>query len=768
MLYHTMIHFRGNASSVTTKGQEGTITMQADDSTDAKNVFDPSDNRGFEQKPQLQTLLALVQGSTDMAEALATLLRHEQSSTLFGLFMHHLPGAAFIKDLGGRYLYLNKAYLRRLNVHKNSWHRCTAEDFWCPETVSQLEKHDREVLEHGKPLRLVERLRQKNGGKEFVHEIVKFPIQVQDDIVAIGGYAVDVSRRQRAVHALQASEQSYRVMAEYTHDWETWIGSDGLVRFVSPACEEITGYPRENFVQEAAFVEQIIHVDDLQAYKTLMQRVHLDQEKGHLEFRVVRPDGWERWISMHVRRVYDHKNLFLGLRSSCRDLTERKLLELRLQHEAFHDALTGLPNRTLCLDRITQALERSKRRENYHYAVIFLDLDRFKLINDSLGHCAGDQLLSRVAKRLQETVRSLDTVARLGGDEFVVLLEEISTVREAIRIVKRLRNAVLRPFDLSGQDVHISASIGIVLSPALYDHPEDLLRNANIAMHRAKALGRNRFKVFHTRMLEEAVRQMRLESDLRLAMEREEFVLLYQPILSLQNGRVTALEALLRWNHPAKGLLCPCDFLSVAEDTGLLVPLGEWVLREACARMTAWREENEEARNLTINVNLSLKQLRHPNLAERLSAILNETGLPPACLKLEVPENALMDNPEVAVIVLGRLKALGVQLSVDDFGAGYSSLSYLQRFPIDTLKVDRSFISRMEEGPRNREVVRAVIALAHGLNLDVVAEGVEVEEQRSLLTALECEKGQGFLFSRPVDKEIAGQLLLPRKQKFTS
>jgi len=713
-------------------------------------------------------LEALLLTAGDAAEALEELLQREQDSTVFGLFMSHLPGIAFIKDTSGRYIYINEAYERQLPQDLGDWRRCTAWDFWEPDTAEQMTANDSQVLEGGRPRRVTETLKQKGGGQEFVHEILKFPIRVGGEIVALGGYAVDVSRHARTRKALMETEQSYRIVAEHTYDWETWIGPDGLVRYVSPACEEITGYPREQFFEDAAFVEQVVHLDDLQAFRSQLLRLQEGQEQGQLEFRVVRPDGRERWVNMRLRRVYDHKGEYLGLRASCRDFTDRKLLEMRLQHEAFHDPLTGLPNRSLCLDRITQALERSKRRDNYHYAVVFMDLDRFKIINDSLGHNVGDQLLVHVSRLLQENVRSLDTVSRLGGDEFVILLEEISSIREGIRIVKRLRNAVQTPCSLSGHDVHVTASIGIVLSPALYDRPEDLLRNANIAMHRAKELGRNRFKVFHSRMLEDAVRQMHLEHDLRRAMERNEFTLLYQPILSLHDGGITGLEALLRWRHPKRGLVEPAEFIEIAEDTGILVPLGEWVLREACTRMAAWQQEVPETRDLTMSVNLSRKQLRHPALLYRLADILEETGLPPRSLKLEVPENALMDNPEVAVVMLGRLKALGVQLSIDDFGAGYSSLSYLQRFPIDTLKVDRGFIGRMNQSKGNREVVRAVIALAHGLNLDVVAEGVEAEEQRVVLADLNCESGQGYLFSRPLDEEIAGNLLLPVKQKFSS
>lgn len=676
--------------------------------------------------------------------------------------MGHLPGMAFIKDLESRYIYVNQAYENMLRATEGEWLQRQAGAFLDAETATRLEEDDKKVLARESYVRGVQQVVHKDGGKVHYLEVVKFPLRRKGEIIAIGGYATDITRRQRAERALLDSEQSYRIMAEYTYDWETWVGADGLVRFVSPASEEITGYPREYFVESAAFIESVIHIDDLQAYRTLMQQMVEGSEQGHLEFRVVRPDGRERWVNMRVRRVHDHKGGYLGLRMSCRDFTDRKLLELRLHHEAFHDPLTKLPNRSLCLDRITQALERSKRRENYHYAVIFLDLDRFKIINDSLGHSVGDQLLVEVSQRLQQSIRSLDTVARLGGDEFVILLEEITSMREAIRIVQRLRQEVQEPCNIMGHDVHVTASIGIVLSPAIYDRPEDLLRNANIAMHRAKDMGRNRIKVFNSRMLEEAVKLMRVENDLRNALERNELFLLYQPILALQSGDVTGLEALVRWRHPKKGVLTPDAFLDIAEDTGLIIPLGRWVLSQACTTMAAWRQEVEEAKRLTVNVNLTLKQLRHPSLVDDLERILEESQLPPENLKIEVPEMVLMDNPEVGIIMLNRIKSVGVQLSIDDFGAGYSSLNYLQRFPVNTLKVDNSFISRMGEEAGNCEIVRAVIALAHSLNLDVVAEGVEVEEQRTMLTSLDCESGQGFLFSRPVDHDIAGNLLLLR------
>ena len=440
------------------------------------------------------------------------------------------------------------------------------------------------------------------------------------------------------------------------------------------------------------------------------------------------------------------------------DITDRKQLERQLAHMAFHDPLTGLPNRSLCLDRIRQAVERSKRRDNYQYAVIFLDLDRFKIINDSLGHHMGDRLLEGVARRLRECVRGLDTVARLGGDEFVVLLEETGSYREIMRIVKRIRSTVGEAFLLCDHVVHVTCSMGVVVSPALYDKPEELLRNANIALHRAKGEGRNRFKVFNTRMLEDAIRLMDLESDLRRAIAAGEFYLDYQPILTLRDRRLKGFEALVRWRRPGKGVVSPMEFIPVAEDTGLIIPLGLWVLGEACRTMAGWQQQYPEARAMSMSVNLSAKQLTQPSLVEDVERILRDTGLDPHSLKLEITETVIMDNPEVSILRLRRLKDMGIRLSVDDFGTGYSSLSYLQRFPIDTLKVDRAFVSEINSA-ENRKIVGAVVALAHSLGLDVVAEGVELEAQSDVLNDFCCEAGQGFLFSRPIGEEEAARLL---------
>jgi diguanylate cyclase (GGDEF)-like protein len=439
------------------------------------------------------------------------------------------------------------------------------------------------------------------------------------------------------------------------------------------------------------------------------------------------------------------------------EIAEKALVEQRLQHQAFHDPLTNLANRSLFVDRVRRALERGQRRENYHCGVLFLDMDRFKVINDSLGHVVGDRLLVETAQRVIENTRSLDTVARLGGDEFVVLLEELNSQREAVVIAKRIRDALALPFFLDGHEVHSSASIGVLLDIAGYGSADNILRDSNIAMHHAKDGGRNRIKVFRTSMHEEAMELLVMESDLRRALVGEEFFVQYQPLYTGAE-RLCGFEALLRWRHPARGTVPPGDFISVAEDSGLIVPMGEWVLRQACMRLAEWRRDHPGLEDVHMAVNLSAKQFTQENLIDVVAGALRDTGLPPRLLTLEITESVVMDNASRTVRILRRLKEMGVSLSVDDFGTGYSSLSYLQRFPLDVLKIDRSFVMGLGVDEENTEIVRAVLSLAQALGLEVVAEGVTRPEHVAILRELGCQYLQGFLFSRPLDESMAGRL----------
>jgi diguanylate cyclase (GGDEF)-like protein len=429
------------------------------------------------------------------------------------------------------------------------------------------------------------------------------------------------------------------------------------------------------------------------------------------------------------------------------------------RHAAYHDALTGLPNRLLLTDHLRLAIERAKRNPDHSYALIFLDLDRFKYINDSLGHAAGDQLLVTIARRLEAGLRPTDTVARLGGDEFALLLDGLEDEGDAIRVAERIQEELTAPFNLGGHEVFTTASVGITLSAPGYEDPENVLRDADTAMYRAKENGKARYELFDAVMHARAVERLRLENDLRRAVERGEFAVYYQPIVSLDNDRVAGFEALVRWEHPERGFVPPTEFIPVAEETGMIVEIGEWVLRESCRRMREWQRLSFDNRLLTISVNLSGKQFLQPNLIACVRQILHETDLDPRCLKLEITESIMMDNAEEASAMLVQLRSLGVQLSIDDFGTGYSSLSYLHRFPVNTLKVDRSFVARMGDHGENSEIVRTILTLASNLGMDVIAEGVETKGQLAQLKAMSCPYGQGYLFSAPVEAERAAALV---------
>lgn len=441
-------------------------------------------------------------------------------------------------------------------------------------------------------------------------------------------------------------------------------------------------------------------------------------------------------------------------------ITIRQLRLSQQMHNALHDALTGLPSRALFMNRLEHTVEYGKRHGNYLFAVLFLDLDRFKVVNDSLGHTIGDQLLSAVAGRLATCLRSTDTLARFGGDEFTILLEDLNDISDVLRVADRLQAELKLPFTLGEQEVFTTASIGIALNATDYDRPEDLLRNADIAMYRAKQQGSVRYEIFNTDMHIQVVTRLQLETELRRAVENQEFRIYYQAIVALDTGLLTGFEALVRWQHPERGLVLPTDFLPVAIEIGLSIPIDQWVLAQACRQTQQWQEQFPAHPPLKISVNLCSSQFAQPDFINQIDQVLRETNLEAHSLKLELTETVIMENSESATQKLLELRELGVQLSIDDFGTGYSSLGRLHSFPIDSLKIDCSFIKRMGQDARNLEIVETIVTLAQKLDVDVTAEGLETKEQLARLRQLKCEYGQGYFFSRPVDSEAAEALIV--------
>ncbi len=468
----------------------------------------------------------------------------------------------------------------------------------------------------------------------------------------------------------------------------------------------------------------------------------------------LRAEEAERRVEDLHRHIAEQEHLGRELRES----------EEHLRQVAFHDPLTGLPNRTLFANRLKVIIERAKGLEGYSFAVLFIDLDRFRNINESLGHNCGDQLLITVAHRLQGCVKGTDIVARFGSDEFAILLNGVREPHQAIRVAKKIQQQLGVPTKLNNHEAFTTASIGIALSTSGYEGPEDVLRDADSAMYRAKDAGRARYEVFDKAMHSRAVSLLTLENELRQAVERGEFCNYYQPIISLKDDQLAGFEALVRWQHPTRGMVSPAEFIPVAENTGFILPIGLCVLEEACCQLREWQRLSRANSDLTMSVNLSGKQLAQPDLIDQVEHILLKADLDPRCLKLEITESVVMEDAEKAINVFKLLRALGVRLSIDDFGTGYSSLSYLHRFPVDTLKIDRSFVSRMNQDKENYEIVRTIATLAQNLGMEIVAEGIEMITQRDLLKALKCNYGQGYLFSRPMSAADA-EVFLKNKQR---
>jgi diguanylate cyclase (GGDEF)-like protein/PAS domain S-box-containing protein len=667
----------------------------------------------------------------------------------------------YTHDLDGRFTWVNKACERVTGYAREEALQMSIWDLVAPELVETT----RQALEK----------RMTREQQLFELEIVakdghRVPLELTVRLayagyrpVGVQGIARDITERKKAQQALEASqkatresEERYALAAQGANDglwdWDLrtnriffsarWNGQLGL------AGGATTGNPEQWFDR--------VHPDDRGRLQGDLG-LHLEGRAPHLEneHRIRHLDGEWRWMLVRAAAVRDPAGKAYRLAGSQTDITERKTAEEKLLHDALHDALTGLPNRSLFMDRLGQALA-FQQRHDYRFAVLFLDLDRFKTVNDSLGHMQGDLLLVQVAQRVAACVRPGDTVARLGGDEFAVLLEDFTDPEEPLRAAQRIQGALAGAHDLEGTDVFATASIGVAMGGPQYACAEEVLRDADTAMYSAKDLGRARHAVFRPAMHAHARMQLQLETDLRRATERGELRLRYQPVVSLSSGRTAGCEALMVWDHPARGEIPPNDFIPTAEETGLIVPIGRWALLQACRDAKAW---SNSGHGVSVSVNLSGKQLVQPELLEQVRSALAVTGLDAGRLSLEVTESVIMENAGPAALLLTQLRAMHVHLLLDDFGTGYSSLSYLHNFRFDTLKIDRSFVARLESAGKQAEIVRTIVSLARALSMEVVAEGVETATQLHALQALQVESAQGFWFSRPLDAHAFGALL---------
>lgn len=571
---------------------------------------------------------------------------------------------------------------------------------------------------------------------------------------------------------LAERNELFQLITENAADMIAVVDAEGHRLYNSPAYQKVLGYSSEE-LKGTQGIDQI-HPDDRQRVKAAAEKARITGRGERLEYRMRHKDGSWRIIESTASTVRNSAGDIEKLVIVNRDISDRKRAEELLEYNRFHDGLTRLPNRALFLRQLERAFAVSKRHDDYIFSVLFLDIDEFKLINDSLGHEAGNELLIQIGTRLTASLRGLDIVgrpqgeagvadnsalAKLGGDEYAVLLDDIRHPSDAMRVVRRLEQGLHVPFSIRGHEIVISASVGIALNRSSYSEPGEMLRDAEIAMHRAKKGGKSRCELFDSAMHSQAVKRLQIESDLRKGVAQDELKVVYQPIVSLQNGRIVGFEALSRWQRPG-GIVMPGEFIDVADETGLIVPINRQLISEACHNLKSWRVQYPWEPPLFISVNIPPRQFAHPNLAHDIAGILGQAGIEPGGLELEILETVAMGDSETANQILAELKAVGVSLSIDDFGTGYSSLSRLQYLPINTVKIDRSFITPLDERTASREIVRTIILLAHAIGLKVVAEGVETEKQAQVLKALACDLAQGYFFGRPENANSVGTLLL--------
>jgi diguanylate cyclase (GGDEF)-like protein/PAS domain S-box-containing protein len=664
--------------------------------------------------------------------------------------------AIYITLEDGRFIDVNPAMLELFGYSRAEMLRLNAQELYAE--AADRERFRREIARQGSVREYELVLRTRAGERLDCLLSSMLRRTPAGQVVGYQGIIHDITDRKRAEVRLMESEHFTRTIITSVQQGVVVFNRELRYQAWNRFMEELTGLPASEVIG-AHMTEVHPQLDDL-GIAALVQRALLGETVQSPDLRSA-PAGAARssWISCvfspHVSRTGE----VMGVVGIVHDITDRKRAEALLVHNAFHDSLTGLPNRSLFVDRLERLLRQRDRHPLFTFGVAFMDLDRFKVVNDSLGHLRGDELLVAIARRLEKCIRQGDTVARLGGDEFAVLLHDVKDVRDATRVADRILTELSSPFRLGSHDVYTAASIGIALSSTGYDRPDEILRDADIAMYRAKLEGRCRYEVFDRNMHERAVQTLQVETDLRRALERCEFRVHYQPIIDLAAGRIAGFEALLRWQHPSRGLLLPDSFLPLAEETGLIVTIGWWVLEEACVRMQAWRERFPARPDLHVAVNLSTRQFMQPDLLQQIDAVLARTGLAPGALTLEITESAVVLHEEAVTTSLAALRARGIRLCIDDFGTGYSSLSYLHSFPVDALKIDRSFISQSAVAASSARLVETIVALGRNLGMTTVAEGVETAGQLAFVRAAGPQFAQGFHFSPPLTHDgIAGLL----------
>ena len=678
-----------------------------------------------------------------------------QSEERYRSILEEMQEGYFEVDLAGNFIFFNDATCRAMGYSREEITGMNNRQYTDKENAKILFKAFNEVYRTGNPIKALDwQVISKDGTKRFIEVSASLKKDSSGNPIGFKGAARDATERKQAEEAIRESEERYRTFVENASDIIFRTDVNGRFTFANQAMLRITGYSKEEFIgmHYRALVRQDKYEEVM---KLLVGQYKSRIPNTYQEFPIVRKDGQEKWIGQNTQLLFENGEPS-GFQAVARDITENKLAEEKIQYMATHDSLTGLPNRMMFNHLLNHSVQSAKRYQK-QIAVLFMDLDRFKIINDTLGHDAGDLLLQVIASRLKQTLRAADVVARLGGDEFIILIEEVKNSNQIEVVAKKILSAVMTPITILSEECRVTGSVGISVFPKDGQDEQTLMKNADSAMYFAKEEGKNTFKFYSSYIQSHAVERLSIENHLRFALERNELKLVYQAKVDFKTGIITGVEALLRWDSPALGPITPTQFIPIAEQTGLIVPIGRWVMETACAQNVAWQKQALPP--VCMAVNLSLRQLLDEYLLADIGKVLKSSGMAPNLLELEITESMVMHNPERVINTLFKIKNLGVRLAIDDFGTGYSSLSQMRYFPVDTLKIDRSFIRNIPKDSEDKAITQAIIKMGKTLSLSVVAEGVETKEQMEFLREQSCDEMQGFYFSKPVAPEMFAKLL---------
>jgi len=679
-----------------------------------------------------------------------------QSEERYRTILDEMEDGYFEVDLAGNYLFVNDANCRNIGYTREELIGTTFRGQMAKEEYDKVYKAFSNIYITGKPERGIAYKAIRKDGITGTGEIAGFPLKnKKGEVIGFRGMARDITERKQMEEALRQSEERYRTIIEEMEEWYFETDLAGNITFSNDVFANVLRYSQKELTG-LNFRSFIKKEESDSVYRLFNQVFKTGESTKNFPYEFISTDGIVISAEFSIFPKRDKEGKVCGFKGIGHDITARKRMEEEIQYQATHDALTGLPNRLMFSQLLNHAIQSAKRYQR-QFAVFFIDLDRFKTINDTLGHEAGDQLLQEIAMRLKQTLRTVDVVARLGGDEFVILIEELSDLSQVETVAGKILSAVIKPVNLMNEECRITASIGISVFPKDAEDEQSLLKNADIAMYLAKEEGKNNYQFYSEDIQSKSLEHLSIETNLRFALERNELSLHYQAKLDFKTNAITGVEALLRWQNPSLGSVTPTQFIPVAEESGLIIPIGRWILRTACAQNAAWQQQGLPP--VCMAVNLSLRQLTDNNLIDDIRTALNDSGMAPNLLELEITESMVMHNPTRMIAVLAKIKNLGVRLAIDDFGTGYSSLAQIKHFPIDTLKVDRSFIRNIPQDAEDKAVTEAIIAMGKALSLTVVAEGVETVEHMNFLNDHSCDEMQGFYFSKPIAPEQFADLL---------